>query len=63
MIRESANTPIRQFVHDVLDGGERKGPWAAAVTWGLLGLILLNVLAFVLETVEPIAHKYGPWFD
>jgi len=24
---------------------------------------VLNVLAFVLETMEPIVNRYGPWFD
>lgn len=63
MARESAVRRIQQYVQDVLEGGERKGPWAAVVTWGLLSIIVLNVVAFVLETVEPIAHRYGPWLD
>ncbi len=63
MVRESAITRIQRFVHDVLGGGERKGPWATTITWFLLAIIVLNVLAFALETVEPIAHRYGAWFD
>jgi len=63
MAFKSAITRIRQFFYDVLEGGERKGPWATAITWGLIALIMLNVVAFVLESVEPIAQRYGPWFD
>jgi len=63
MVATSAIASIQKFFHDVLEGGQRKSPWAAAVTWGLLFLIVLNVVAFILETVEPIANRYGGLFD
>jgi len=49
-----------QLCLDGQSGGERV---SAVVDGCLIALIGVNVLAFVLETVESLALRYGPWFD
>lgn len=49
-------------IHDLLETRSLRGA-AFVVQGGLILLILANVLAVVLETVETLATAYGPWFD
>ena len=63
MVCEFPIALIQKFVHDFLDGSDRKGPWAATITWCLLFLIALNVLAFLLETLAPVVNRHGLWFN
>jgi len=54
---------IEESLHSLLDGaGDRH--LAGRIANGLLSiLILLNVIAVVLETVEPLGSRYGGFFD
>lgn len=51
---------IRKRLHDLLEAGHHAGDWVStAVDTLLVGLIIANVIAFALETVDSIAVQYG----
>jgi voltage-gated potassium channel len=50
-------------VHDVLEGALLNDLTARLVSAVLVTLIVLNVIAFALETVPAIAEAYGPWLE
>jgi len=53
---------LHQRVYELLEARHLRGT-ALFVQGGLILLILANVAAVVLETVEPLAVAYGPAFD
>jgi voltage-gated potassium channel len=52
---------FRRQVYLVLEGGHAGGIWGGAVEVFLIALIILNVVAFTLQSVPSIRHPY--WFD
>ncbi len=53
---------VRARTHDVLDARHTHDTLSAAVNGLIAGLILLNVLAVVLWTVDEFAAEYGAYF-
>jgi len=53
----------QSYVQHCLDRRNGGGRIAALVDGFLITLIGLNVLAFVLETVQYLDVRYGAWFD
>jgi len=53
---------VRERTHDVLDARHAHDPLSTAVNGLIGGLILLNVLAVVLWTVDDLAAQYGAFF-
>lgn len=53
---------LRRRVHEVLRVGS-KSAVARTVNTSIVVLILLNVLAIILETVQSLRLAYGTWFD
>jgi voltage-gated potassium channel len=49
-------------IYDLLESRDLRG-WRLVVQGGLILLILANVLAVVLETVEPLAQAYAGFFE
>lgn len=54
--------PLNRRLYDLLESRRLRG-WTLLVQGGLILLILANVLAVVLETVESFAKTYGNFFD
>lgn len=54
---------LQSYVQHCLSRRNERGRVATLVDGFLMALIGLNVLAFVLETVEYLAVRYDPWFD
>jgi voltage-gated potassium channel len=54
--------PFHRRLYDLLEARHLRG-WALVVQGTLILLILANVAAVVLETVEPLAKAYGSAFD
>lgn len=52
----------RSRVHEILQGQRREDPVARWLNAGIVALILLNVAAFVLESVAELSARYGPAF-
>jgi voltage-gated potassium channel len=50
---------LRRRVHDVLEAHTPKDPVTRIVGFALITLILLNLLAIVLDSVEGIDNRYG----
>jgi voltage-gated potassium channel len=50
--------PLRRIAFDLLESGSRQHPLAGAVNVFLIALILLNVVAVVLQTVEPVERQF-----
>jgi voltage-gated potassium channel len=63
MAANSNNCAVRAYVYDVLEGRDKGRRGAYLVNLFLIGLIGINVLAFVLHTVDYLAIHYGQWFD
>lgn len=53
---------IRRRAYEVLEIGRGEDRLSIWVDNGLIVLIVLNVVAFSLETVDALADAYGPWF-
>ncbi|MDA8231108.1 MAG: ion transporter [Magnetospirillum sp.] len=55
---------VRRAVYKLLSGGNRPGdtPWARVVDWFLIALIVLNVIAVTIESVEHLSLAHGPIF-
>lgn len=59
---EGAYEAVRDRTHDVLDARHAHDPLSTAVNGLIAGLILLNVVAVVLLTVDDLAARYGAYF-
>lgn len=53
---------LRRRVHRILRVGSKR-PIARAVNASIVILILLNVVAIILDTVQSLRIAYGPWLD
>jgi voltage-gated potassium channel len=63
MAENAAQKSFQQIVYEVLEGEVQDSRKTRFFRWCLIGMIGLNVLAFVLETVPSLAQRYGDWFD
>lgn len=55
--------PLRTRVHLLLSGGESRDPWARAIDWFLICLIIVSTALVVLESVAEIGGRYPEFFD
>jgi voltage-gated potassium channel len=53
---------VRRRLYEMLEAGQGIDPASRAIDAFIVTLILLNVGAFVAETVPRLAQEYGPWF-
>lgn len=53
---------LRRTVYHMLGGDGHNDPWVKAIDWFLVLLILLNVAAVILESVQHLAIVHGPIF-
>jgi len=53
---------LRRTVYHMLGGEGHSDPWVKAVDWFLIAMVVLNVLAVVLESVEHLSIAHGPVF-
>ena len=53
---------LRRRLYEILEAGQGIDPVSRAVDAFIVALILLNVAAFVAETVPRLAQEYGTWF-
>nr|ABC70100.1 ion transport protein [Haloquadratum walsbyi] len=51
-------TQARSFTYEIF-APRLGGRLGAAFDWGIMGLIVINIIAVLLETVDPIAATYG----
>ena len=51
-------TQARSFTYGIF-APRLGGRLGAAFDWGIMGLIVINIVAVLLETVDPIAAAYG----
>lgn len=58
-----SHKPVQALVFRLLSGNETANPAARGIAIGLGLLILLNVAAAVLETVESLRQSWGPAFE
>ncbi|MDA0230594.1 MAG: cyclic nucleotide-gated ion channel [Proteobacteria bacterium] len=58
----SVITKLRNRVHDALEVSENDDLFSRIIDFGLIGLITLNVLAIIIESIEAIAVAYQPHF-
>ena len=56
-------TKLRIRVHDVLEVSENDDLFSRIIGFGLSGLIALNVLAIIIESIDAIAVAYQPHFQ
>ena len=56
-------TKLRNRVHDVLEVPENDDLFSRIIDFGLIGLITLNVLAIIIESIDAIAVAYQPYFQ
>ena len=54
---------LRRRVHDVLEVAQSDQPFSRFVDFGLIGLITLNVLAIIIESIDAIGTAYRAHFD
>ena len=55
-------TKLRKRVHDVLEVSENDDLFSRIIGVGLIGLITLNVIAIIIESIDAIAVAYQPHF-
>jgi len=53
---------LRARAWELVETGQGDDPASRAVDVVILSLIVLSVGALILETVQPLAARYGPWF-
>lgn len=53
---------LRRRLYEIMEAGHGDDPVSKFFDRGLVTLILLNIAAFVAETVPSLAAAYGPWF-
>ena len=54
---------LRNRVHDVLEVSENDDLFSRIIDFGLIGLITLNVLAIIIESIDAVAATYQPLFE
>ena len=54
---------LRNRVHDVLEVSENDDLFSRIIDFGLIGLITLNVLAIIVESIDAVAAMYQPLFE
>ncbi len=59
----SAFTKLRGRVHDILEVSESGDLYSRIIDFSLIGLITLNVLAIIVESIDAVAANYQPLFD
>ncbi|MCR6633248.1 MAG: hypothetical protein NVV74_26175 [Magnetospirillum sp.] len=60
--RSHRRRTLRRTVYHMLGGEGHEDPVVKAVDWFLIGLIVLNVVAVVLESIEHLSIAHGPVF-
>ncbi len=50
-------------MHDILEVSESDDLFSRIIDFGLIGLITLNVLAIIVESIDAVAVNYQPLFD
>jgi voltage-gated potassium channel len=60
--RPRHSRPLRRTVYHVLGGEGHEDLWVRLVDWFLIALIVLNVVAVVLESMEHLSIAHGPVF-
>lgn len=63
MVEVSGGRRIKSFVHGCFEPRSGGGRLAVLVHRFLIVLISVNILVFMLETMEPLALRYQRWFD
>ncbi len=63
MGQQSRHNKLQITIYNLLEAKDRKGKAAAAVNGFLIALIIINIAAFVLQTVESLYNEYAYWFD
>ncbi len=56
-------TPLRRRVYEILEGARDGDRAADAFDIALVALIVINVIAFMADTVPSLHTAYGRWFD
>lgn len=59
---QSSRNALRRRVFDIVEGGGHKRA-SAIFDAAIVVLIVLNIVAFLAETVPSIARQYGTWLD
>jgi voltage-gated potassium channel len=59
----AASTSMRRRMYEVLEGTRDGDTFARMLDVALVMLIVLNVAAFIAETVPSLQSAYGLWFD
>ena len=59
----SVISKLRNRVHDVLEVSENDDLFSRIIDFGLIGLITLNVLAIIVESIDAVAAMYQPLFE
>ncbi len=54
---------LKKRIHDLLEISRRSGDLSWYIDIFIISLILANVIALILETVEPLYLKYGRFFE
>ncbi len=54
---------LRNRVHSVLEVPDSDDPFSRIIDFGLIGLITLNVLAIIVESIDTIGAAYQPHFE
>ncbi len=54
---------LRKRAHNILEVAENDDPLSRAIDFGLIGLITLNVLAIIVESIDSVAAAYQPHFE
>ena len=58
-----ARPTLRRRIYEIMEGVRDGDPLADAFDKVLVALIILNVVAFIAETVPSWKTAFGPWFD
>jgi len=54
---------FRSWTYETLEEGGHARGWPRLINLALMILVVLNVLAVIMETVEPLYSAYGPLFE
>jgi len=53
---------LRKSIHDILEVSQIKGSWSWHFDISLTALILLNVVAIILESIQGLYNEYEQFF-
>lgn len=59
----AGTTTLRRRLFDVIEGGRGNDRWSELFDTAIVVLIVLNIAAFVAETVPSVRRQYGSWLD